>query len=237
MSFFWRQVVGQSPAQLKPSPAYENGWNAINQLIREDWSWNGNEPNIFYVRQDGRYNDESGISGIDAALDSRAFAVTDLDGDGWPDLLLKNRLGPQLQAFRNNTTAKRRRIAIELRGTKSNRDGIGARVEVAHAGGRSVQWLSAGSGYISQHTKRLFFGIGDAEAASKVTIVWPSGLRQELVNLPADQLYRITAHERRRRNHRPLTTNWCSNRRGCWSRFPRPRPGTKQAFFVCTMVR
>ncbi len=37
--------------------AYENGWNAINQFIREDCSWNGREPNVFYVRHDGRYVD------------------------------------------------------------------------------------------------------------------------------------------------------------------------------------
>ena len=47
-SFFWRQVVANSPPSQSPAPAYENGWNAINQFIREDCSWNGREPNVLY---------------------------------------------------------------------------------------------------------------------------------------------------------------------------------------------
>jgi tetratricopeptide (TPR) repeat protein len=192
MSFFWRQVVNHSPAKLVPSAPYENGWNTINELIREDWSWNGNEPNVFYVREGGRYRDYSGVSGLDAALDSRAFAVTDLDGDGYPDLLLKSRLGPQLLAFRNDSAKTANRIAVELRGTKSNRDAIGARVEVASKSGSAVRWVSGGSGYISQHTKRLFFGLGDSATAARLSIHWPSGLQQHFEALEAGHLYRIT---------------------------------------------
>ena len=110
MSFFWRQVVAKSPATVERSEAYEKGWNAINQLIREDYSWNGREPNVFYVRRNGRYFDASGISGLDCALDSRAFAVTDLDGDGNLDLLLKSRLAPQVQAFQNDARAGGNRL-------------------------------------------------------------------------------------------------------------------------------
>jgi len=57
MSFFWRQVVAKSPTVAERSEEYESGWNAINQLIREDYSWNGREPNVFYVRRNGRYYD------------------------------------------------------------------------------------------------------------------------------------------------------------------------------------
>ena len=101
MSFFWRQVVAHSPPTQTPAPAYENGWNAINQFIREDYSWNGREPNVLYARRGGRYYDFSGVSGIDFADDSRAFAVTDFDGDGNLDVFLKSRLGPQVRALRN----------------------------------------------------------------------------------------------------------------------------------------
>ncbi len=187
MSFFWRQVVAKSPVIDERSEKYENGWNAINQFIREDHSWNGSEPNVFYVRRGGRYYDFSGVSGLGCALDSRAFAVTDLDGDGNLDVLLKSRLAPQLKAFRNESAAARKSIAICLTGTKSNRDAIGARVTVDGA----VKFLQAGSGYISQHTKALHFGLGDA-AASKVEILWPSGLRQEFYGLAAGFRYYIT---------------------------------------------
>ena len=188
MSFFWRQVVAKSPPAAERSVEYENGWNAINQLIREDYSWNGREPNVFYVRRDGRYYDFSGVSGLDCALDSRAFAVTDLDGDGNLDLLVKSRLGPQIQAFRNDSTDSRKSIAIALTGTKSNRDAIGARVEVDG----SARYVQAGSGYVSQHTKVLHFGLGSASAAESVRILWPSGLRQEFRGLDAGFRYEIT---------------------------------------------
>ncbi|MDQ6707675.1 MAG: FG-GAP-like repeat-containing protein, partial [Acidobacteriota bacterium] len=187
MSFFWRQVVAHSPQVPKPAPAYENGWNAINQLIREDYSWNGYEPNVVYGRRGGRYYDFSGVSGLDTAEDGRAFAVTDLDGDGRPDLLIKNRLGPQLRAFQNNFDNSAQWIAFELTGTKSNRDAIGARVE---AGGE-VQFVNAGSGYLSQHSKRLHFGL-KASRAARLVIIWPSGDRQEFEALESGYRYRIT---------------------------------------------
>ena len=84
-SFFWRQVVAKTPDKPRAAADYENGWNALNQLIREDYSWNGHEPNVFYVKHDG-YRDASGVSGLDFADDTRTFAVTDFDGDGVPDI-------------------------------------------------------------------------------------------------------------------------------------------------------
>ncbi len=192
MSFFWRQAVARSPATQAQAPAYENGWNAINQWIREDYSWNGREPNVLYARRNGRYCDFSGVSGIDFADDSRAFAATDFDGDGNLDLFLKSRLGPQVRALRNEWGTGRHALAIRLTGTQSNRDAIGAAVEVEHAGRRTVQFVQAGSGYLSQHTKTLYFGLGEAARAEKITIRWPSGLKQEFRNLDAGFRYHLT---------------------------------------------
>jgi tetratricopeptide (TPR) repeat protein len=191
-SFFWRQVVANSPPSQAPAPAYENGWNAINQFIREDCSWNGREPNVLFARRGGRFYDYSGVSGIDFADDSRAFAVTDFDGDGNIDLFLKSRLGPQVRALRNEWGAGRNAIAIQLTGTRSNRDAIGASVTVDYAGRRSVAFVRAGSGYLSQHTKTLHFGLGHAQRAGRVYIQWPSGLRQEFPNLDAGFRYHVT---------------------------------------------
>jgi len=191
-SFFWRQVVAKSPVANSPAPDYENGWNAINQLIREDYSWCGREPNVFYkrIQPDGdraaRFVDLSGVSGVDFADDSRAFAATDIDGDGNLDIVLKSRLGPQVRILRNNCGTGKRSIALRLRGVESNRDAIGARIEV---NGR-VQYLNAGSGFLSQHSKRVHCGLGEAEAAH-VTITWPSGRKQQFANLRAGMCYQI----------------------------------------------
>jgi tetratricopeptide (TPR) repeat protein len=187
-SFFWRQVVGKSPVTQSPSSEYEGGWNAINQFIREEYSWNGHEPNVFHVRRGDRFFDFSGVSGIDFAEDSRAFAVTDFDNDGRPDILLKSRLGPQVRIMQNSCAGSNHSIAFDLRGTKSNRDAIGARVEVD---GRT-KWLDAGSGFLSQHSKRLLFGLGQANVARQVRILWPSGLVQSFSNLDGGYTYQLT---------------------------------------------
>jgi tetratricopeptide (TPR) repeat protein len=187
-SFFWRQVVGKSPTKQQPSAAYENGWNAINQFIREEYSWNGREPNVVHVRRGDRYYDFSGVSGLDFADDSRAFAVTDFDGDGRPDLVVKSRLGPQLRILQNDCAESNSSIAFELRGTRSNRDAIGARIQVD----RQTKWLDAGSGFLSQHTKRVLFGLGAGAAAKDIRITWPSGTEQRFAGLRVGYTYRIT---------------------------------------------
>jgi Flp pilus assembly protein TadD len=194
-SFFWRQVVAKSPKTQKPAPEYENGWSAINQLIREDYSWSGHQPNVFYVRRNGKFVDASGVSGLDFAEDTRSFAVTDFDADGYPDLILKSRLGPQVRAMQNNLGVAPR-ISILLRGTNSNRDAIGARIEV----NGQAQWLSAGSGFLSQHSKRLHFGLAGKPAAD-VRILWPSGTKQEIAGLEPGYAYVITEGE----GHAPQT--------------------------------
>ncbi len=188
MGFFWRQVVANAPVDASPSEAYENGWNALNQYIREDYSWSAPEPNVFYVRRDGRYVDCSGVSGLDFAEDSRAFAVTDLDGDGRLDLVVKNRLAPQIRVLQNNCAADRHSIAFQLRGTKSNRDAIGAVIRVDS----QVKAVQAGSGFLSQHTKKLQFGLNDRTVAARVVVQWPSGAEQTFESLASGRVYTVT---------------------------------------------
>lgn len=231
MSYFYRQVVAKSPVKYMPAPAYENGWNSINQLVRQDFSWAGPEPNVFFVRRAGRYYDFSGVSGIDRAEDSRAFAFTDVDGDGNMDIVLKSRMGPQVRVFQNTCGAGRKSLVIALRGTKSNRDAIGARVEVDG----QVKWLAAGSAYVSQHTKRLHFGLGVRERAEKVRIFWPSGDMQELSTLAAGFRHEVTegsanvvSHPLRSRTEWPENVAFAVDNKArlhtTWLREPVPLP-------------
>ena len=75
---------------------YEDGWEIINRLIREDYSWGGNERKCFHVAcDDGSFADISHASGLDFLGDGRALAVLDLDLDGRPDMVLRNRDAPQ----------------------------------------------------------------------------------------------------------------------------------------------
>jgi tetratricopeptide (TPR) repeat protein len=143
---------------------------------------------VLHVKRGDRYFDFSGVSGLDFAEDSRSFAVLDFDSDGKPDLVLKNRLGPQIRILQNQCAEARHSIAFELRGTASNRDAIGARIRVDG----QTKWLDAGSGFLSQHSKRLIFGLGEEKTAKRVQVKWPSGAEQEFHNLAAGQIIRIT---------------------------------------------
>jgi tetratricopeptide (TPR) repeat protein len=184
-SFFWQQLVAKSPDEAKVSPDYEQGWNAINELIRADYTWSGFERNVFYANnRDGTFSDVSGAVGLDFIEDGRAFALADFDHDGRQEVLLKNRNAPQLRLLKNVVERLPPSIAFRLRGVKSNRDAIGAMVTVETELGRQTKTLQAGSGFLSQHSKEVFFGLGAAKGPVKATIRWPSGLVQEIRGLP-----------------------------------------------------
>ena len=191
-SFFWRQVIGKSPATAKPSPNYERGWNAINELIRSDISWNGYERNVVYLNNhDGTFSEVSGAVGLDFLDDSRAFALADLDHDGRLEIVLKNRNAPQLRVLRNAMKDMGDCIAVRLRGQKSNRDAIGASVTVEAGGHRQTKYLQAGTGFLSQHTTELFFGLGRTQDPVRATVRWPSGLAQTFEQLPVNHRIKI----------------------------------------------
>jgi len=183
--FFWRQVVANSPDQAKPSRDYEQGWSAINELIRADGTWSGFERNVFYANnRDGTFSDVSGAVGLDFIEDGRAFALADFDHDGRQEVFLKNRNGPQLRLMKNAIQDLPPSIAFRLRGTKSNRDAIGAAVTVETESGSQTRMLQAGSGFLSQHSKEMFFGLGEAKGPVRASIRWPSGLVQNLHDIP-----------------------------------------------------
>ncbi len=184
-SFFWRQVVANSPLHASSTQAYEQAWDAINELIRSDRTWSGFERNVFYANHgDGTFSDVSGPVGLDFLDDSRAFALADFDHDGRLEVFLKNRNAPQVRVLRNVMPTLPPSIAFRLRGTRSNRDAIGAVVTLHTDRGEQTRQLQAGSGFLSQHSKELFFGLGKAKGPFRASIRWPSRLVQELHDLP-----------------------------------------------------
>src|SRR5437899_2406716 len=193
-SFFWRQVVAYSPDGAKPSHDYEQGWSAINELIRADGTWSGYERNIFYASNgDGTFSDISGVIGLDFLEDGRAFALADFDHDGRQEVFLKNRNGPQLRLLKSVIENLPPSIAFRLRGTKSNRDAIGAVITLESDLGQQTRSLQAGSGFLSQHSKDVLFGLGAANGPVSASIRWPTGLVQQLHDLPIN--HRISIEE------------------------------------------
>jgi tetratricopeptide (TPR) repeat protein len=184
-SLFWRQVVANSPDTAKASPDYEQGWNTINELIRADHTWSGFERNVFYANnRDGTFSDVSGVVGMDFVEDGRAFVLADFDHDGRQEVFLKNRNAPQLRLLKNVMERLPPSIAFHLRGVRCNRDAIGAAVTVETTAGRQTRLLQAGSGFLSQHSKEVFFGLGETPGPVNASVRWPSGLVQQLRDLP-----------------------------------------------------
>jgi len=92
---------------------------------------------------------------------------------------------------RNISTNTGHWVEVKLKGTKSNRDGIGAKVEVFAAGKRWTAERVAGSGYLSQDDGRLHFGLGAAAAIDKLLVHWPSGREQMLEKLGVDRVLTV----------------------------------------------
>jgi enediyne biosynthesis protein E4 len=121
---------------------------------------------------------------------ARGACFADYDSDGKVDAFLVN-LGAKGTLLHNASTRTGHWLAINLKGTKSNRDGIGARVEVYAGDKRWTQERMADSGYLSQNESRLHFGLGPTTSVDKIIVHWPSGRDQTLVKQQADRVLTI----------------------------------------------
>jgi tetratricopeptide (TPR) repeat protein len=183
--FFWRQIVAKSPEDTTPLLAYERGWNAINELVRADHTWHGLARNVAFANnRDGTFTEASGTLQLDFRDDARAFALTDLDHDGRLEVVIKNRTAPQVRVLHNDLNPIGSSISFRLTGTRSNRDAVGASITITAAGTTQTRYLQAGSGFLSQHTKELFFGLGAQQGTIQAIVRWPSGLKQTFSELP-----------------------------------------------------
>jgi Flp pilus assembly protein TadD len=191
-SFFWRQVVARSPLTRVTGTPYDDAWRATNQLLMHG-SVASRQRNVF-LRNDGQggFDEVSGAVGLDLDQDGRSFAVLDLDHDGRPDLaVMAARQAPQLRVFHNDLAASGTSLAIRLVGKESNRDAIGARVTVETDRMRRTKIVQAGSGFLSQHSKELLFGLGASQQVKSVTVEWPLGRKQVFTDVPVSGRLRL----------------------------------------------
>ncbi len=135
------------------------------------------------------FADVSAEWGLNQQGVSFGAAFGDLDGDGDLDLVIGN-FEQSVTILRNDCTTGHRAV-VALRGTTSNRFGLGAKVTIETAAGRQVRLLTAVRGYFSASEPVAHFGLGTAERIDRLTVEWPSGVVQHFDNLPADHRYTI----------------------------------------------
>jgi len=147
------------------------------------------EQSLFRGLGNGLYDDVSRQAGavMDVKTVSRGACFADYDNDGKMDAFVVN-LGARGTLFHNVSKNDNHWIAIKLKGKKSNRDGIGARLELTASGKKHVAERFAGSSYLSQDDDRIHFGLGSATKVDRLTIKWPSGKEQTLQNLKVDHV-------------------------------------------------
>lgn len=175
------------------------------KMVREGRSFSGYEKNCCFLNigtLDGeQFANVSGISGLDYPDDGRAVSVLDWDHDGDLDLWIRNRNAPRMRFCRNEVgRATGEFIALKLvgNGASTNRDAIGARVEVVvrkESQKKLIKTLRAGESFLSQNSKWLHFGLGsDYGGIEKVVIRWPDSTRmvEELTDLQPNRRYVIT---------------------------------------------
>jgi hypothetical protein len=120
----------------------------------------------------------------------RGSAVGDLNGDGRLDVVV-TAIGAPAEIWLNDSPGGRHWLAFELQGTKSNRDGIGARIKVTAGGAVQYNHVSFAAGYASSSAGPTHFGLGASKSADLVEIRWPSGITQELRNVAADRVVKV----------------------------------------------
>ena len=161
--------------------------HVLDNVEQIDPSLRYRELPLLAINQHGRFQKTD--AGVSSPVVGRGAAFGDLNNDGWQDVVMTV-LGGRPQVFLSHG-GKQHWLIVNLRGTRSNRDGLGARVRV---NGQTRVATTAGS-YLSASDKRLHFGLGPAETA-KVEIAWPSGIRQTLNDVHADQILEIREPER-----------------------------------------
>ena len=173
-------MTSRSPLGETLTLDYEDGWAAVNRMIRQGKSWSGRETNCaFWNAGDGTFVDVSHTAGLGFPHDGRSFARVDWDGDGDLDLWIKNRTAPQVQLMRNDGSAGRS-LRLLLVGKAPNTEAVGARVEVRAGERLQVREKRLGSGYLGQSSSWLHFGLGDHEGPLDVRITWPDGSSETL---------------------------------------------------------
>ena len=152
----------------------------------------GQEDQVFENMGDGKFKDVSWDLGsyFKTKLVGRGACFGDYDNDGDIDAYIVN-LNDRGAFLRNNKGNQNNWISINLIGTKSNRDGIGARIKLTSGGKTQSAQKKSTTGYLSQNDPRMHFGLSKNVMIEQIEIKWPSGKVQVLNNIKANQILTV----------------------------------------------
>jgi len=214
---FWRTVVRQDDEfEAAVANASEGKWQVQTNGLREvltmlggGASWSGGERNHLYFGglPGGQFAEVSVVSGLDDPGDTRAFALIDLDHDGWQDMILAGLSAPRFRLMHNELASRPAGqtngfVALRLVGGNDTdqpsaewtaRDGLGVRVDIELADGRHiVRTHRTDDGFKTQHSATMLIGVGGTAIAG-VRVHWPSGKTNEIRDVASGSL--LTVHE------------------------------------------
>jgi hypothetical protein len=153
-------------------------------------SLNGKERKVLFRNNgDGTFTDVAFVNGVARVEDGRGLSIFDYNNDGQMDLLLRNYKQPT-QLLKN--VGHGNWIELELVGTASNRDAVGAKVRLLTSRGWQTRVVTAGSAYLSQQSLIQHFGLGPENRALEVEITWPSGATTHFDELEGSRRFTVT---------------------------------------------
>ena len=152
----------------------------------------GQEDQLFENTADGKFKDSSLDLGsyFEEENVGRGACMGDYDNDGDMDILVIN-LNAETKFLRNNKGNENNWILLDLKGSTSNRDGIGARIKIQCGDHIQTAQKKSTTGYLSQNDPRIHFGLLKNEVIDRIEIRWPSGVFQELENIQVNQILKI----------------------------------------------
>jgi enediyne biosynthesis protein E4 len=165
--------------------------DAANWPALEGRGLSGNQPKRVWLNDGtGRFSEVAQAVGFTDRHDGRAVALVDLWNRGALDVVVANQNGPLL-VYKNTVDPTNEWIGFDLKGARSNRSAIGARVELFWNGQQQVQEVSGGCGYSAQNQRRLHFGLGKKPRIEKAVVRWPSGASQTITAPPSGRVHRV----------------------------------------------
>lgn len=177
----WKDIFTANAAILDNSEAVDNlPYKQPNAILRNLGG--------------GRFMNVSASAGksFQVAAAHRGAAFGDLNNDGFIDAVA-NCLNGSPEIWVNRTRSENHWLLLSLVGKKSNRDGLGAKIKLTSTSGIQYNHATTSVGYGSASDKRVHFGLGHDTKAQRIEIVWPSGIRQTLADVAADQI--LVVHE------------------------------------------